>query len=218
MKQFNQLKTKQRQLRAGFSENLSLRVHRALSWLQRSEACDDDPDGEFIFLWIAFNAAYANDMDAQYRGSELDASNRFLTRLCQLDPEQRLSALVWQQYPGPIRVLLDNQHVFQPFWDHLNGKPGSEQWQQQFSEARHQAAKALSQQNTPRVLAIALQRIYTLRNQLVHGGATWNSQLNRQQLRDCCAILRSLVPIVIDIMMDNADQIWGDPFYPVVAS
>ena len=37
------------------------------------------------------------------------------------------------------------------------------------------------------VLSIVLSRIYTLRNQLVHGGATWDSSVNREQLRDCVA-------------------------------
>jgi hypothetical protein len=53
---FATLKSKHRALRDGFHENLSLRVHRGLSWLSRSEACGDDDDARFIFLWIAFNA------------------------------------------------------------------------------------------------------------------------------------------------------------------
>ena len=32
-----------------------------LSWLHRAEQCEDE-DGRFIFLWIAFNAAYAQDL------------------------------------------------------------------------------------------------------------------------------------------------------------
>lgn len=45
--------------------NLRLRAHRALSWLDRTEQADD-LDGSFIFLWIAFNAAYAAGIDASY--------------------------------------------------------------------------------------------------------------------------------------------------------
>ena len=44
---------------AGGGPGLSLRLHRALSWLNRAEQLADDPDSQFIFLWIAFNAAYA---------------------------------------------------------------------------------------------------------------------------------------------------------------
>ena len=37
----------------------TLRMHRALSWLQRAEAAGEDDDVAFVCLWIAFNAAYA---------------------------------------------------------------------------------------------------------------------------------------------------------------
>ena len=56
------LKSKQRKIREDFPENLGLRVHRALSWLQRAEMAEDDFDAAFIFYWIAFNAAYAEDL------------------------------------------------------------------------------------------------------------------------------------------------------------
>ncbi|RLA40362.1 MAG: hypothetical protein DRR42_25985, partial [Gammaproteobacteria bacterium] len=53
------LKTRQRETRDNFPESLSLRVHRALSWLNRAEQETKDHDARFIFLWVAFNAAYA---------------------------------------------------------------------------------------------------------------------------------------------------------------
>ena len=59
-------------------------------------------------------------------------------------------------------------------------------------------------------------RLYVLRNQLVHGGATWNSSINRAQVKDGAAVLGWLLPVFIDIMLENPDQDWGKPFYPVV--
>ena len=56
------LKTRQRETRDKFPEALSLRVHRALSWLDRAEKETEDIDAKFIFLWVAFNAAYANEI------------------------------------------------------------------------------------------------------------------------------------------------------------
>ena len=58
---FKTLKARQREERENYPINLGLRVHRALSWLDRAEQSDDD-DARFIFLWIAFNAAYANEI------------------------------------------------------------------------------------------------------------------------------------------------------------
>ena len=47
----------------GFSEddNLGLRVHRAISWIERAEQESDDADAALVFYWIAFNSAYAKD-------------------------------------------------------------------------------------------------------------------------------------------------------------
>lgn len=59
-------------------------------------------------------------------------------------------------------------------------------------------------------------RIYTLRNQLIHGGATWNGAVNREQMRDCVNLLSKLVPLVIELMMDSPDTLWGNACYPVV--
>lgn len=49
-----------------------------------------------------------------------------------------------------------------------------------------------------------------------HGGATYNSSVNREQMRDCCHLMRKLVPTIIEIMMDNPNTFWGDAYYPVV--
>ena len=75
---------------------------------------------------------------------------------------------------------------------------------------------AIKQFDTGRILSIVFDRLYVLRNQLVHGGSTWNSSVNRSQVRDGAAVLGWLLPIFIDIMMDHHDRDWGRPFYPVV--
>lgn len=70
--------------------------------------------------------------------------------------------------------------------------------------------------DTSRVLLTVFERLYTLRNQLIHGGATWNSKVNRGQVHDGANIMNKLVPAIIHIMMDGAGEVWGDPCYPVV--
>lgn len=211
---YQALKERQRAERDDYPENLSLRVHRALSWLNRAEQCEGDPDGRFIFLWIAFNAAYANETGSHHV-AEGRQFNDFLARMVNLDGVGRLSGIVWQQYPQAIRVLLDNQFVFQPYWDHLNGLESGQNWDDQFQRARTAAEKSLASQNTAKILGIVFSRLYTLRNQLVHGGATWNSRVNRQQLHDANRILGDIVPVIIEIMMDNSSDHWGEAVYPV---
>ena len=211
------LKTRHREERDNYPDNLSLRVHRALSWLNRAEQ-EADPDSRFIFLWIAFNAAYATDIDDREGLSEQRTFNAFLEKLHELDGNKRLNDLIWRAYPNAIRVLLDNPYVFPGFWDYQRDLKTEDQWHDSFASAKRAANSALAKQDTTRVLAIVLNRIYTLRNQLLHGGATWNSSINRDQIRDCVNLMGELVPAVIEIMMDSPNTLWGEASYPVVRS
>ena len=135
-----------------------------------------------------------------------------------LDENEILYELIWTEFSKSIRLLLDNQFVYQPFWDYHNGVSEEQEWKTKFESAKVAANKALSAHNTNAVLSIVLSRMYTLRNQLIHGGATWNSSVNREQLRDCSAFLGKLVPYIIQLMMDNPNTLWGDACYPVVES
>ena len=58
------LKARHREIRDAQPEALRLRIHRALSWLLRSEQ-ENDPDARFIFQWIALNAAYAREFSRE---------------------------------------------------------------------------------------------------------------------------------------------------------
>jgi len=209
------LKEKQRVIRDRFSTELTLRVHRGLSWFGRACEQGDDDDVRFILLWIAFNATYATEIDADV-GNDREKFRLFFRTLIDLDPDKRIYGLVWSRFSNEVRMLLDNRYVFAPFWAHQNGVPGNSDWDDRLSRSKRAVAKAMAQQDTPTILSILFDRLYVLRNQLVHGGATWGSKVNRDQVRDGAAILMNLVPIFIDIMMDNSDHPWGMPFYPVV--
>ena len=66
------------------------------------------------------------------------------------------------------------------------------------------------------VLGIVFDRLYVLRNQLVHGGANWNSRANRGQVKDGANIMSEVVPIVVELMLDHSELDFGDILYPVV--
>ena len=214
---FDELKRRHRAERDDQHGNLSLRVHRALSWLKRAEMADD-ADGQFIFLWVAFNAAYGNEIDGEQGRTQQQAFLQFLKKLQELDEKGLLNSLVWQEFTGSIRVLLDNRYVFASFWEWQKGNLDEATWQERFRKGKADANHALASQDAANVLAIVLRRTYVLRNQLVHGGATWNSQINRPQVKDCVQLLGKLVPTVLEIMMNHPDTLWGDASYPVVKS
>lgn len=212
---YDELKAWHREVRDEQHINLCLRIHRALSWLKRAEACEDK-DGRFIFLWIAFNAAYATDIQPGYRESERDIFGEFFKKVCGLDEENKISHLVWQEFPRSIRVLLNNSYVNHDFWEYQRGNIDEETWNARRSAAKIAVNRALSQQNTPDTLAIIFSRIYVLRNQLVHGGATWNGALNRDQIRDCVSFLEKFVTTLLEIMLEGRPTLWGDACFPPV--
>lgn len=198
-----------------FSDEFCLRVHRALSWFEKAESTDD-LDIRFITLWIGFNAVYARELDMD-SASERSEFRRFIQSITRLDSEDRIYKLVWNTYSGSIRLLLDNQYIFQPFWESHNGRLSQQAWQEDFERAKKKIGQALVDMDTDTILAGVFDRLYTLRNQLVHGGATHGSRVNRSQISDGNKILSSLLPLMLDVMMKHHDQWdWGKPFYPVV--
>lgn len=211
------LKSKQRAIRDGFPETMGLRVHRAISWIGRAEASGEDHDARFIFLWIAFNAAYADESDFQViTPSERAAFLDYFAKLVAFDREGRIYRALWQKFSGPVRLLMENKYVFSPFWQHHNGIEGFENWEDRFNSSARAFSMAFQAGDSAKVLSFVFDRLYVLRNQIVHGGSTWNSGVNRAQVRDGAAILGFLMPMFVDIMMDNAHEDWGRPFYPVV--
>lgn len=212
---YKTLKARQRAERASHSESVALRTHRALSWLDRAEKEPKDPDARFIFLWIAFNAAYAADkLDPEM--TETRHFQTFLRTLLRLDTQGRIGHLVWQEFTSSIRLLLINKYVFADFWLHQKGELTAAEWSARFRTTKRKAELALADNDTIDVLCIVMSRLYVMRNQLMHGGATWNSQVNRAQVRDCANLLGKLVPAIIAIMLDHPSHDWGRASYPVV--
>lgn len=194
-------------------EALSIRLHRAISWLKSAEKQEGNLDMKFISLWISFNASYAVDINGLNSKPEKAKLREFTSSLVQFD-KTRLYNLFWEKFSGPVKVLIENKFVFEKFWEYTRGE--SEDYEFAFKKSITAASNCLSKQNIEGLLEIVLERLYTLRNQLVHGGATYNSKLNRAQLRDACNIMQLLVPIIIDIMLENGEHNWGEIAYPVI--
>lgn len=208
------LKQRHRDLREDQPEALRMRIHRAISWLARSEREQDDPDARFIFLWIAFNAAYASEFG--FEKSEHDQANAFVERVLAHDAQQHLHRTLFEQFTGPIRTLIENRYVFEPFWRALRNHESDGAWKVSFEASRKRAMHALMNGETATLLSIVLTRLYVLRNQLIHGGATWNGQTNRGQVKDGVAILSTVVPIIIDLMLQADPADFDEVAFPVV--
>jgi hypothetical protein len=211
---YAQLKLKHKTQQETLSETTNIRLHRALKWLARSEQETDDDDAQFIFLWIAFNAAYAEELGHQR--SERESLNQFFNKLVALDSSQRIHQLFFKSFSGQVRTLIENKFIFEPFWKALREHDSSDEWKLRFDASKKVALSKLLERDTPEVLSIVFDRLYVLRNQLIHGGATWNSEVNRQQVKDGCHLMQLFVPLMLDIMLDAGDVDFGALTYPVV--
>lgn len=210
------LKARHRAARDTQPEALRTRIHRALSWLARAEREADDPDARFLFLWIAFNAAYASEFG--FETSEREQTRHFIATLLAADTQQRLQQTLLHQFTGPVRTLIENRFVFEPFWKALREHDASDKWESSFAASKRGALRALLDGDTTTVLSVVLDRLYVLRNQLVHGGATWNGGANRAQVKDGARIMGALVPALIEVLMECRDADFGGIAFPLVAS
>ena len=208
------LKEKSRNFDESVSENDRIRIHRSISWLKCAEEQKDNPDLRFISLWIAFNSCYADNELNDYSLTERQQFNDFISKLVAHDHEELIFELLWHKFTGPIRLLIDNKYAFKPFWD--AERNDDIDWQRKFKQSKIDSRNYLAHQQVAELLGVVLDRLYTVRNQLLHGGATYKSKVNRSQVQDASQILEFLIPIVIDIMIANIDDDWGEINYPVV--
>jgi hypothetical protein len=209
-----ELKLRHRAIRGSQPDELSTRIHRAISWLRRAEREADDPDAAFIFLWISLNAAYASEFG--FEQAERDQVRQFISTLLEEDRERSLHAILFEQFSGSIRTLIENRFVFEPFWKALRDHDSSGRWETQFAKSRAIAMRAVIAKETDLLLSIVLDRLYVLRNQLVHGGSTWAGSVNRNQVHDGAAILASVMPEIIVLMMRSDGSKLGKVAYPVI--
>lgn len=199
-----------------YFDDFTTRVRRAKSWLKCADREHEsgDLDVAFILYWVAFNAAFAtNDSEQPNTANEF---RRCFTKIRRLDGRHHIFKAVRDRSPGSVGRVLENHYLFKKYWDFVNEKPGNDDWKKCFDQEREEADEALekpSEANTNKILPILFERLYTLRNQIVHGGATWRSRYNRSSVEHGVPIMAFLVPLFIRIIEQNPGVKWGTPYY-----
>jgi hypothetical protein len=122
-----------------------------------------------------------------------------------------------------VKALIKNPYVFAEFWQaqRLKGerKESAEElhvWRASFDQSSVEALNCLSRKKVAPLFSIVLDRLYVLRNQVLQGGATYQSRVNRDQVTDGVALLSSIMPIIISIMLNSSEESWGEIAYPVI--
>ena len=217
---FDKLKEKQRVLRNSWtSQNAklnSVRIHRALSWIKAAEETTND-NMAFISLWISFNALYgSNDEVNQKHSPERKSFKDFFAKVIPLDKENNITAEIWTQYSGLFKNFINNKYVCEAFWLWQKGEFNEAEFTRRFELDIKLSKNAVGNQDSIKFLGILFDRMYILRNQIFHGCATFDSAVNSEQLKLAVKILRRMIPILINILMDNPEENWGPIAYPVV--
>lgn len=187
----------------------NLRMRRATSWLARAEQEWDDPDAAFIFYWIAFNAAYSGNIAGERRAFKV-----YFGKILALRDGRVIFSEMSNKFAKAISKFIPNQYVFPDFWTrHTFQRADPQVWELSLDKSINRFDQAIRNDNVRDILEELFDRLYVLRNQLVHGGATWQGSVNRSQVQDGAAIMAFLVPRFINLMLDNPTVDWGIPPY-----
>lgn len=199
---------------------VEVRLRRARVWCARAEAerPEGDLDVAFLSYWIAFNAAYAQVIppaSREDRPADWEVFRTYLQTLTTHDGGEIHEAISGARLWPFVNAVLKDKHLFPPFWDNVHDRSTARNWQRKLDWSARDAHEKLSQRNTHETLTVLFQRIYTLRNQVAHGGARWNSPYNRKTMKTTVQVLASLVPLFITVMENNPKACWGTPYYRV---
>ena len=203
------------------SEHNEHRIRRARSWLAQSKEVKSDEE-KFICLWIAFNAAYGGEptgMDGD-GPNEIERINTFLQKVIYHDErnEKKIRNLLLSgPYYNQIQELLDNRYAFKTFWQYVRGEPQGENWNAHFIRKNDSFWNNFEEDKVFDVFREVFWRLYQLRNQVFHGGVTFQEGWGRTQLEQGRLIMKDIVPAVLDVMDENPESDWGKVAYPRVS-
>lgn len=204
------------------SDHNRRRMRRAFSWLERSEQADTT-EAKFIFLWIAFNAAYgdeASDAPENQLTENLKIRN-FFREILKRDPHKEIEHILLEKHSGAVRVFLENHFVFRLFWRWVRDPSRGFNWRKGFESNGERIRNALEERDVQAICEEVFRRLYELRNQIFHGGVNFAEGWVQTQLRDGTRIIADVMPVVLEIMQadidaDPASEVWGPLAYPQV--
>ena len=218
------LQRRHKQIHDDCPDDFNVRIRRAISWMQRAEKEQRaEDDIRFIMLWVGLNALFEtyvpDDKRSEYK--EFKAVCGFLKKLLSLDQDGEIHKALWEnpKVKNKVLQLVRNKFVCREFWQSFHELRTSRNWisdvESQISDDVETVREAF-QQNKTRLkhLRLVFRRLYTLRNQMIHGSTTVKTVHGGTQRNQGNTILAALLPIFISIMLDHANEDWGKLSYP----
>jgi len=191
------------------NEGYRIRVWRALSWLDRAERHDPaDIEGRFISAWIGFNALYGQ-LDPERRAyGDREAWSTLLAQVWRIDSHGQIQRAMTKRRMAIFRII-DDKYLYHRFWAEGDAAMPT------FHEERRHAMAWFDGPKMQKVLRLLFDRLYVMRNQLLHGASTKGSKLNRRPLREAGNLLIELLAVMLGVVIDHgAGEDWGQLCYP----
>lgn len=198
----------------GANQSFAIRIHRALSWMERAGK-QQDLETRFIYAWIAFNALYGQARkglptarsQGLYGGGDRSEYVDFLNKLARLD-SQRLMAEATRIRAFLVR-LVGYKYLYFCYWRDMPD------WPESLQADVGKFGRAMESRRVAHVLSLVFDRLYTMRLQLFHGGATFGSRVNRESVKLAEMIINQVIPPILEVMIDHGlAEDWGEFAYP----
>ncbi len=199
------------------------RLQRADSWIHAASELQPDRMHEgFIFLYIAFNCLYGRrqyEGDATQIGEDLEIFLDKILAMNQIDRERGGTIL-----PDAVTacrqdgiVLIRDRFLAHRYWSDNKSSPAL---QAQLNQEAVDALDGLKSGDVHLFLSLIFQRISVLRNQVMHGCATYGTRSHgRGSLIKALHILRVLIPAFYRLAHDYGHSLNWDPIpYPRLGS
>jgi hypothetical protein len=172
--------------------------------MERARRRAEDPDARLVFYWIALNSLYgqASALDEPRDHEHL---HRFSGQIASLQgaPDAIIKALTLVKEEAGS--LLESQFLYREYWT----KGFTDELEERIQKNRL-FFERLDLRKMGRLLALILDRIHELRNQIFHGSAKFGSGANRASVEPAVTVLERLLPLFCRLMDSHGQEVdWG---------
>ena len=197
---------------SGIGKHDDIRLHRAISWLTAAERYKDDTDVAFMCFWNCYEATYQIEDPQRFNRNYEAMERERLTKVVKIDKSNELLIIMLQGYKEYLYEIFANKYLSKRYYEWKLGYV--KDWERQFTQDLKEARAALTRNDTAKLLDFSLFRLGTLRNQMLHGSATYQGSINRETLDKANSFMSEIMPKMVEIMLTGNG--WGEIQYDIL--